>query len=127
MMALDEGDVPFFYVPDTSRTLAAKHERLDSSVANPEWVRESPSMESAGPEALPPERSEYDLGESGQRAYRRERAQWYREHTGGKLTGSIAEQNEQWDNYKRNFRARGTQAEPEYDPDFDEYARDCGF
>ena len=39
----------------------------------------------------------------------------------------IAEQNEQWDNYKRNFRARGTQAEPEYDPEFDEYARDCGF
>ena len=34
-MALDEGDVPFFYAPDTSRTLAAKHdhERLDGSVA----------------------------------------------------------------------------------------------
>ena len=53
--------------------------------------------------------------------------QWYREHTGGELTGSIAEQNEQWDNYKRNFRARGTQAEPEWDPEFAEYARDCGF
>ena len=50
-----------------------------------------------------------------------------REHTGGELTGSIAEQNEQWDNYKRNFRARGTQAEPEWDPEFAEYARDCGF
>ena len=23
------------------------------------------------------------------------------------LTGSIAEQNDQWDDYKRNFRARG--------------------
>ena len=39
----------------------------------------------------------------------------------------IAEQNEQWDNYKRNFRARSTQAEPEWDPEFAEYARDCGF
>ena len=78
-------------------------------------MRDPPSMESAGPDALPPERSEYDLSESGQRAYRRDRTQWYREHTGGELTGSIAEQNEQWDNYKRNFRARGTQAEPEWD------------
>jgi hypothetical protein len=51
--------------------------------------------------------------------------QWYREHTGGELTGSIAEQNEQWENYKRNFRA---QAEPDqWDPaEFAEYARDCG-
>mmetsp|Transcript_41210 Transcript_41210/g.133627 ORF Transcript_41210/g.133627 Transcript_41210/m.133627 type:complete len:330 (+) Transcript_41210:959-1948(+) len=63
---------------------------------------------------------------AAQRAYRRDRAQWYRKHTGSELTGSIAEQNEQWDNYKRNFRARGTD-EGEYDPDFAEYARDCGF
>ena len=48
------------------------------------------------------------LGECGQRRYRRERERWYQEHTGRELTGSIAEQNEQWDNYKRNFRARGT-------------------
>ena len=126
VMALDEGDVPYFYAPDTSRTLAAKHERLDSSVANPEWMSDPPA-ESAAPEALPPERSDYDLGEPGQRAYRRDRSQWYRDHTGGELGGSIAEQNEQWDNYKRNFRARSTQAEPEWDPEFAEYARDCGF
>ena len=126
VMALDEGDVPYFYAPDTSRTLAAKYERLDGSVANPEWMRDLP-VQAAAAEAFPPERSEYDLGESGQCEYRRDRAQWYREHTGGELTGSIAEQNEQWDNYKRNFRARGTQAEPEWDPEFAEYARDCGF
>ena len=84
-------------------------------------------VQAAAAEAFPPERSEYDLGESGQCEYRRDRAQWYREHMGGELTGSIAEQNEMWDNYKRNFRARGTQAEPEWDPEFAEYARDCGF
>ena len=28
-------------------------------------------------------------------------------HTGCELTGSIAEQNDQWDDDKRNFRARG--------------------
>jgi hypothetical protein len=55
----------------------------------------------------PPERSDYDLGERGQRAYRRDRAQWYSEHTGRELTGSIADQNDQWDDYTRNFRARG--------------------
>ena len=40
------------------------------------------------------------------------RARWYREHTCKELTGSLEEQNEQWDNYmhKRNFRARGDTA-----------------
>mmetsp|Transcript_12017 Transcript_12017/g.38587 ORF Transcript_12017/g.38587 Transcript_12017/m.38587 type:complete len:173 (+) Transcript_12017:33-551(+) len=58
----------------------------------------------------PPKRSEYDLGEHGQKAYHRHRARWYREHTCKELTGSLEEQNEQWDNYKRNFRARGDSA-----------------
>ena len=105
----DEGDVPYFYEKGTSRTLAAKSELLDTSVANPEWMMRDPLAEqsAAGEEQWPPERSDYNLGESGQRAYRRDRAQWYRDHTGKQLTGSVAEQNEQWDDYKRNFRARG--------------------
>lgn len=107
LMAEDEG-VPYYYTKDTARTLASKHELLDTSVSNPEWMRDAP------PEQLglaqcewPPERSDYALGDRGQRAYRRDRARWYTEHTGKELNGSIAEQNEQWDDYKRNFRARG--------------------
>ena len=107
-MAIDEGDVPYYYTKDTSRTLASKSELLDASVANPEWTRDAPAEASAAAEELwPPEREDYDLGERGRRAYRRDRARWYREHTGRELTGSIAEQNDQWDDYKRNFRARG--------------------
>ena len=108
VQAIDEGDVPYFYMKDTSRTLAAKSELLDTSVSNPEWMRNPPTEPSDATEELwPPKRSEYDLGERGQRAYRRDRTQWYREHTGCELTGSIEEQNDQWDDYKRNFRARG--------------------
>ena len=107
VQAFDEGDVPYFYVKDTGRTLAAKSELLDSSVANPEWIRDAPTEASgAAEEEGPPERSDYNLGELGQRSYRRHRAQWYREHMGRELTGTIAEQNDQWDDYKRNFRAR---------------------
>jgi hypothetical protein len=128
-MALDEGDVPYYYERCTARTLAAKYERLDSSVGNPEWMYSQPAEASnAAEEVLPPARSDYDLGERGQRLYRRQRAHWYREHTGRELTGSIAEQNDQWDNYKRSFRARGTDLDDaEYDPDWAEYERDCGF
>ena len=89
--------------------LACKYELLDTSVANPEWARDPPA-DVAVTEGKPPERSEYDLGEHGQKAYRRHRARWYREHTCKELTGSLEEQNEQWDNYKRNFRARGDSA-----------------
>ena len=110
-MAFDEGDVPYYFERGTERTLAAKYECLDGSVANPEWMRDPPvEAAAAAEEERPPERSDYDIGERGQRLYRRERDRWYREHTGRELTGSIAEQNEQWDNYKRNFRARGTDA-----------------
>ena len=105
--AADEGDMPYFFVKDTSRTLAAKSELLDTSVSNPEWMRDPSAEVSEAAELWPPERSDYDLGERGKRAYRRDRARWYREHTGRELTGSIADQNDQWDDYKRNFRARG--------------------
>ena len=106
-MATDEG-VPYYFAKDTARTLASKHELLDASVSNPEWMRDAPTEQlTAADEESPPERSDYDLGERGQRAYRRERARWYSMHTGRELTGSVAEQNDQWDDYKRNFRARG--------------------
>ena len=96
--------MPYYYYKDTSYNLACKYELLDTSVANPEWARDPPA-DVAVTEGKPPERSEYDLGEHGQKAYHRHRARWYREHTCKELTGSLAEQNEQWDNYKRNFRA----------------------
>lgn len=105
LQAFDEGEVPYFFTKDTARTLAAKSELLDTSVTNPEWMA-AVADEAAAEEKWPPERSEYNLGERGQRAYRRDRAQWYREHTGKELAGSVAEQNDQWDDYKRNFRAR---------------------
>jgi hypothetical protein len=158
VMAIDEGDMPYYYfAQDAARTLACKQEVLDPSVSNPEWTRDPPAGQlCAAEDVWPPERSEYDLGERGQRAYRRARAQWYREHTGNELAGTIAQQNEQWDNYKRNFRARGSVVEPEReaqqkpeperepaqsephthqessdaeccDSEFAEYARDCGF
>ena len=38
LQAFDEGDVPYFYAKDTSRTLAAKSELLDTSVSNPGWM-----------------------------------------------------------------------------------------
>ena len=99
--------MPYFYVKDTSRTLAAKSELLDTSVSNPEWMRDRPMEASdAAEQQWPPERSDYDLGERGQCAYRQDRAHWYRTHTGRELTGSIAEHNDQWDDYKRNFRTR---------------------
>ena len=133
MQAFDEGDVPYFYAKDTSRTLAAKSELLDTSVSNPGWMRDGPTDLSAGAEKRwPPERSDYDLGERGQRAYRRDRAGWYREHTGRELTRdgqqrSIAEQNDQWDDYKRNFRARGdrdARMEPVSSLPLEPYVRD---
>ena len=101
--------MPYYYYKDTSYNLACKYELLDTSVANPEWARDPPA-DVAVTEGKPPERSEYDLGEHGQKAYHRHRARWYREHTCKELTGSLEEQNEQWDNYKRNFRARGDSA-----------------
>ena len=127
LQAFDEGDVPYFYAKDTSRTLAAKSELLDTSVSNPGWMCCAPTEASAAAEdQWPPERSDYDLGERGQRAYRRDRAGWYREHTGCELTGSIAEQNDQWDDYKRNFRARGDRerAVPVSDLPSEPYVRD---
>ena len=104
LQAFDEGDMPYYYYKDTSYNLACKYELLDTSVANPEWARDPPA-DVAVTEGKPPERSEYDLGEHGQKAYHRHRARWYREHTCKELTGSLEEQNEQWDNYKRDFRA----------------------
>ena len=83
LQAFDEGDVPYFYEQDASRTLANKHELLDSSVANPEWTRDPPIQQlAAADEEWPPERCDYPLGERGQHAYRRDRALWYSEHTG---------------------------------------------
>ena len=109
LQAFDEGDMPYYYYKDTSYNLACKYELLDTSVANPEWARDPPA-DVAVTEGKPPERSEYDLGEHGQKAYHRHRARWYREHTCKELTGSLEEQNEQWNNYTRNFRARGDSA-----------------
>ena len=53
-----------------------------------------------------PARSEYALGEEGQAWYRAEREQWYSAHTGCRLTGTLAEQNDTWDNLMRNYRVR---------------------
>ena len=46
----------------------------------------------------PPRRMDHDLGEGGRTAYRVARAEWYWKRTGHRLTGTTAEQEEQFDN-----------------------------
>lgn len=57
----------------------------------------------------PPLRVEYALGEEGRAAYHKKRAEWYRQRTGRALTGTMAEQEERFDNACRYLRARGSQ------------------
>ena len=108
MMAFDEGDVPYYYYKtDTSRTLAMRHELLDTSVGNPDWMREVPVADDDVWEGNPPPmRVDYPLGEEGQGGYRKARERWYLSHTGNRLQGTVAQQNEVWDNLMRKFRAR---------------------
>ena len=110
IMAFDEGDVPYYYyMSDTSRTLAMRHELLDSSVGNPDWMRDVPAADDEvwdrNPPA-PPMRADYSLGEEGQTGYRTARERWYLGRTGSRLQGTVSQQNEMWDNLMRNFRAR---------------------
>ena len=53
----------------------------------------------------PPRRSRFALGTDGRRAFRRERADWYELATGTELTGSVAEQHENFHSVTRRFRA----------------------
>lgn len=54
----------------------------------------------------PPRRVDYDLGDKGRNAYHAARASWYRKRTGKQLSGSVAEQEELFDNACRYLRAR---------------------
>lgn len=54
----------------------------------------------------PPRRVDYDLGEAGRTAYHEARAVWYRKRTRQILTGTLAEQEELFDNACRYQRAR---------------------
>ena len=57
-------------------------------------------------EQQPPRRIDYDLGVDGRKAYHDARAVWYRERTGKRLTGTLAQQEELFDNACRYQRAR---------------------
>ena len=54
----------------------------------------------------PPMRWKFPLGAVGRQQYREQRAAWYLEHTGNELEGTLAAQNEAWDDLMRNYRAR---------------------
>ena len=62
-----------------------------------------PTLEELPP---PPRRVDYDLGEEGRMAYHKARAAWYRKRTGQTLTGTVAQQEELFDNACRYLRAR---------------------
>ena len=68
-------------------------------------------MPAAEPEeqdnGMPPRRVEYDLGPDGQEQFHEVRAHWYFLRTGKELCGSLAEQNDVYDNAVRNYRVRG--------------------
>ena len=53
----------------------------------------------------PPKRASHATGKRGRRAFHRERRVWYERATGRKLTGTLAEENEQFDKVARRFRA----------------------
>ena len=55
----------------------------------------------------PPRRIHFDLGEEGRVAYHKARGGWYQKRTGHLLTGTIAQQEELYDNACRYQRARG--------------------
>ena len=63
-----------------------------------------PTIEEQPP---PPRRVDYDLGELGRKAYHAARAAWYRKRTGQSLTGTVAQQEEKFDNACRYLRVRG--------------------
>ena len=101
----DTAQVYYFNEGDVGRELARRYTTLDSTVSNPEWMMPTePEVERDA--MLPPARSDYALGEEGQAWYRAEREQWYSAHTGCRLTGTLAEQNDTWDNLMRNYRVR---------------------
>ena len=55
----------------------------------------------------PPRRINFDLGEQGREAYHKARAVWYRKRTGQPLIGTVAQQEELYDNACRYQRAFG--------------------
>merc|ERR1712185_556065 len=102
METLDpETGQPYCFLPnDVSRQLAIRQGMLDPSASNPTWFAETASSTAvSGFQELsgsvnPPLRAEYPLGAEGQEAYRMARADWYLSHTGERLMGTIAEQND---------------------------------
>ena len=59
----------------------------------------------------PPRRADYNLGDEGRKRYREARAVWYRKRTGQSLTGTVAQQEELFDNACRYLRARESERE----------------
>ena len=112
MCAFDyETEQPYFYYTnDVSRQIARCQGALDTSVSNPEWFRVEPaSHESGGDEPLPPpRRGDYDLGDEGRQAYHDARAEWFLKRTGSVLDGTLAEQDDRFQNACRSFRARAS-------------------
>ena len=110
MTACDpETEQPYYYYEgDTAREIARRREELDTTVSNPDWVREPPS-ECCDPPATrepPPRRSDYPLTQAGMNLFRSERAMWYFSHTGRLLLGSLELVNILFDLVARNFRIR---------------------
>ena len=64
-----------------------------------------PTLEELPP---PPRRIDYALGKDGRKAYHDARALWYRKRTGQPLTGTVAQQEELYDNACRYQRVRST-------------------
>ena len=103
-----ETEQPYYYeVDDISRTLGQRSGVIDTTASNPDWFAPHPSTPYESVSA-PPRRADFDLGEDGREAYHAQRAVWYLAHTGSVLEGTIAEQEERYDNACRNFRARAT-------------------
>merc|ERR1712187_270197 len=98
----------YFYEGDTAREIARRHGELDTTVSNPEWVRE-PQLECSDPldpQEPPPRRSDYPLTQAGMNLFRSDRAAWYFSHTGRLLLGSLELVNILFDLVARNFRMR---------------------
>ena len=113
MVAYDqETEQPHYYCEgDTAREIARRRQELDTSVSNPEWLREQDVPANLIPAPAPaieppPRRADYALTDAGMRLFRRMRAAWYFRHTGRYLMGSLELVNKVFDLVARNFRAR---------------------
>ena len=119
-----EGYFPFHYFPgDVGRAIAKNYGDRDSFYA---WLDASPHealpttstapTSAAKPIPDPPKRSDFPrgrgaVGKAGRDAFHRERMKWFKmathssDHPNGiALTGSLAEQNTQYDIVARRFR-----------------------